>query len=370
MTSSIKQTTYTGAYVKDVIDVYLASAFSNVHGISISPPGWGKSEISNKLAGELAGADHYHLIPIAPTTSPSLIDGPMDNEILIKESRLVRKVERTPYDPNMRIVIMDELLRGSDPLFDAALHATDPLKQKNCVVWATSNFVPKGDRVQALLDRFGLWLWIRPDTFDIRALAMAQMLTDGEPQLPGTIPSWSDVMDVRSAKPGLKAAQAVADFLELLHEEAANLGLSVHPRQATHWRKLAYRMGVYHTGEADFKALPQEATRVIQWAWGSRSYEEAGEWRKLVGSMVDKVGATIDVVLANVVGEFKRVAAIASDIERTQEISGLGRTLAESQSDLRELGANDPRVKDAINLVSQWFADAINGKQPKLGGTE
>lgn len=361
-----KKPVYVGQYVDDLGAAFIGGLVANVHTMSISPPGWGKTAISMQIAEGIA-PDNSNMIPISPSTPPSAISGPFDNEILIKESRFVRVVDGTPFDPEMSIVILDEALRGSDWVFDEVLHATDPTKQKSCVVWGTSNFVPSQERAQAMLDRFALWVWIRPEAFDVGDMVRSQMLSNGTPALPFTLPTLKDIRDVRAATPGANATNAVAEFIESLCAEAAKESYLVHPRQIAHWRKILYFNGVYHTGEADFHQLPEQAMKLMQWAWGSTSYEEAANWATLVKSIADKKGAAIGAILADAVGEFKRVAAIESLAERTKEAAKLGRLLSDAQSDINAIAPNDPRGQEAIARINKWFEMAVNGQIPTLG---
>lgn len=366
MKSFTGKPTYVGQYVEDLMDAFIGGLIANVHTMSISPPGWGKTQITMDMATGIA-PDNSNMIPISPSTPPSAISGPFDNEKLINDSKLVRVLDGTPFDPNMRIVILDEALRGSDWVFDEVLHATDHTKQKSCVVWGTSNFIPTQERAQAMLDRFAIWLWLKPETFDVADMVRAQMMSNGSPALPRAVPSLKDIEQVRLAQPGIKATTAVADFIETLAAEAGKEGYRIHPRQIAHWRKILYFNGVYHTGEADFDKLPDQATRLMQFAWGATSYEESANWATLVKSIADKVGAAIEAILANAVEEFERVAAIPTVAERTKELSGLGRLLADSQSDINAIAAGDPRAVKAIEQVNQWFKMAVDGKSPTLG---
>lgn len=354
---------FVGSYVNAMVDMLNASLVSKTHAILMSPPGYGKTAIP-KRALEQVIPDSHSLIPVTPSTSPAVINGMVNNEVLIKHSRYELVTDGTPYDPNMNVVILDELFRGNDPLYDAALHALDPEKQDNVVVWATSNFTASGDRVKALIDRIGLWMWVDAQIDDMKQMVISSMMSNGKPSVKGMI-DWKTVQDVRQAQAGLKAANTVADYIVFLSEECANEGLHVHPRQATHWWKLLYYNGVYATGQADFDTLPEQATRVIKWAWPTQSREEAGKWQQIATALTDKVGAAIDAVLANAVTEFKRVAGITDNAQRGAQVPTLGRLLADSQSDLRGLG-KDPRIDSAIATLSTWFAQAIDGKAPKL----
>lgn len=359
---------FIGAYVHDMRDLAIASVVSRQHASFQSKPGWGKTDVLSNIARAIAGADHFNRLDISPSSSPTLFIGVDDLEVMLKESRQVKVVDGTPYDPDMRIVLADELFRGNEPTFDAALHALDPQKQSHCVVWAANNFVAKGDRVEALLDRVGLWYWHPGETLDASALVEAMMGSVGKPQVPGWMPTWQEVEVIRSAKPGPQATAAVKAAIETLLEEATAAGFAVgHPRSIAQWWQILYYAGVLYSGDEDFDKVPAEAMRLLRFAYGAKSYDEAAAWANLCTAIVDRVQAEIDRILAENIVEFRRVASIRDAAERRKEAGNLGAMLAAAQETLfAQFGDGDPKVEAAMETISRWQMAAILGNVDKV----
>lgn len=360
-----KQAYFTGRYVNEMRDVAVASLFASVHASFQSPPGWGKTDILSNVARAVAGNGHFARIDLMPSSSPSAFTGLDDPQELINNGRLVKVTDNTPYDPAMNIVLADELFRANDPTFDAGLHALDPQKQDHCVVWAANNFVAKGERVEALLDRIALWYWMNPaQTLDVEATVQAMMSSTGKPAVPGWLPSWEMVEEVRRATPGPKAIETIRDYIAMLVQEGTQEGFAVgHPRSLAQWWRILFYNTVAATGDTNFDRIPAEVTRLIGYAYGSASYQEAKKWFDLVASLADKVQAEVDRVLADNVEAFKRVAALTEVTQRTQAAMELGNRLAAAQTTLYDqFGKDEPRVKEALTVLTRWHTAAIMGE--------
>lgn len=367
MNSNNKANVFVGEYVKDIRDVLTASLVSKTNVVLMSAPGWGKTAIPTTYANKVVGADHFKLFPFAPSTSPTKIEGAVDPQKWVEESVFVENRTGTPYDPNVWVALFDELFRGSDPAFDSAVHATDSLKQDHCTVWATSNFIAAGDRINALIDRFPWWIWIKPQAVDIRGIVTAQMITGGKPQIPGDLPTWDRIAEVRDAQPGSKAVETVVDYLEGLAQEAQAEGFAVHPRRIAQWRSILYYYNVFHTDVADFDHLEPEATRIMQFAWPATTLEEFERWRSTAKAIVDRVGAVIDQIMIDAVDAFVKVAELPDQGTRTAASAELGPIMAQAQETLGGLQSTDPRIKDSIITLSDWFRMAVRGEKPTLG---
>jgi hypothetical protein len=363
------QNLFVGEYVKDIRDVGIASLVSKTNVALYSAPGWGKSAILHSLGKTVAGDSHFKMFQFSPSFSPTKIDGAVDPQKWAEESIYYENQTGTPYDPEIKVALFDELYRGSDPSFDSAIHASDPLKQNHCVIWATSNFLASGDRVNALVDRFPWGVWIKPQAMDMRAIVTAQMLSGGEPQIPGDLPNWERIEEVRTAKPGMKAVDTVVNYLEGLEEEAVAEGFQVHPRRASQWRSILYFYNVFHTGTADFDSLDPQATRIMQFAWPSTTMDEFERWRKTARAIVDRIGAVIDQILIDAVDHFVKVAEMPDQGTRTAASAELGPVMAGAQETLTQLGSNDPRIKESIVTLSEWFRMAVRDEKPTLGST-
>ncbi len=358
-------TTFIGGYVDDVRTCLTASALAAQHAVVLGAPGWGKTAIARALAQRMA-PDAWTFVRLDPSTPPDVVRGAYNPAALL-EGRLERVVDGTPYDPRVRVVILDEVFRASDVVYDALLDVLDRLDadpDAAAVAWATANFVAQGERVEALLDRIALWLWLQPDTLDAGAIVQAHLNGLQGLDVPGDVPDWKTIEEVRAARPGPKATKAVADLLSTLAQEAAAQGRRPHPRRLAQWTRLVYRAAVYHTGEADFAAVPDEAARVLRWAWPAPTAEEAATWSQIAAAIVDAVGAAIEAAMAQALQKFREVASLADPAQRTGRVAELGQILAQTQESLRQIGGDDPRVDEAIETLTRWFAAAVRGEVP------
>lgn len=363
------QAYYVGEYINDMRQVAIASLFSGQHASFQSPAGWGKTEILSDISKRVAGEQYTNRIDLMPSSNPAVFIGLDDPQQLINHGKFVKVLDGTPYDPNMRIVMADELFRANEPTFDAALHAFDHMKQDHCIVWATNNFVAHGERVAALLDRIALWQWIEPDTLDTDALVSAMMKGVGKLSTAGWLPTWQDVEEVRKAKPTAKSTEAVKATIRDLVEEGSNEGFNVgHPRMVGQWWKILFYNGVAYTGIEDFDTLPNEAVSCLRFAYGAKNADEAKRWVNTVTQIVDKVQAEIDRVLAECVKEFKRVSSVKDLTDRTAEIPALGLMLADAQTTLTsQFGDKDARITQTLTTINQWMAYAVRGDEGKIG---
>ncbi len=362
--------TFIGSYVSDIRDCLIAGVLSGQHAVVLGAPGWGKTAIARAMAARVAGDGRWCLVRLDPSTPPEAVRGAYDPAALL-QGRLERVVGGTPYDPRARLVILDEIFRANEVVFDVLLDVLDRLDlspDTAPVAWATANFVAQGERVEALRDRIALWLWLQPESLDPRAVVGAHLAAgDDGLSVPGEIPGWETVLEVRATRPGEKALRAVGELLSQLTQEAQAQGRRVNPRRLAQWARLVYRVGVYTTGEADFAALPDEAARVLRWAWPAPTPEEAASWAQIALSIVDAVGAAIEAAMAQALAKFREVAAIGDPGARTAKVAELGQVLAGTQATLRQVGGDDPRVPEAIRTLTEWFAAAVSGKEPRDG---
>lgn len=364
-----QQVTFVGGYVADLRDALVASALSGQHAIVLGAPGWGKTAIARSLAKSIAGDGAWTFTRLDPSTPPEQVKGAFDPAALLN-GKLERVVAGTPYDPVARVSILDEVFRANDVVFDTCLDVLDRMDahpDQAAVVWGTANFVAQGERVEALIDRFGLWLWLKPDVLDVAAIAGAHLNGAHELSVPGGIPDWTDVVNVRKATPGAKARRAVAELLDTLAQEASAQGRRPHPRRVTQWSKLVYRLGVYDTGQADFSTVPEIASRALRWAWPMPAAEEAESWAQIAAGVIDAVGSAIEGALAQAIVKFREVAGIADQAQRMGRMGELGALLASAQATLKQVGGDDPRVAEASARLTEWFAMAARGESPENG---
>lgn len=354
---------FVGSYVSQVVDVEVAAMLSKQNGILLGSPGWGKTAITRSLASHLTG-NCYSFTRIDPSTPPDVVKGPYNPAAMMDTPpRLERMVTGTPYDPRTRLAIIDEIGRANEATFDALLDTLDRLDVPDAPpVVATTNFMPSNERVAALIDRFGLWLWMQPETLDLGGIVAAQLNGTGGPQVDTTgLPTPAEVDDVRSATPGAKAIAAITQLLDDLSHEAEQQGRKPHPRRITQWSHVLFRTGVWYSGSADFSTIPERSAKLLQYMWPAITADEQATWKQIAGGVVDVLGAAIEEAMATLVDDLNAIAK-ASVRERTLMVGAMTKKMQNLQGDLEELaGEDNPRVEEAIVKMNTWLSMVTNG---------
>jgi MoxR-like ATPase len=355
---------FTGAYVREIAEVLAASVLSRQHAIVLSAPGTGKTEILLSAARQWVGEGRYSYVSLDPSTPPEEIKGSFSPAEFFESGKFVRVEEGTPHDPNNEIIIIDEIGRGSGIVFDLLLKTLKMVGRRQPTVWGISNFMPRDDRLEALIDRFTLWLWTNPGILNMADIVRVQLHSNGAPQLDMKgLPTWDEIEHVWQATPGPQAEKAVADLLRDLEQEAKQNGRRPNLRTAAQWTHLLFRAGVWHSGTADFATVPDDAVKMLRYAWAATSPDESASWSKIAGSVVDAVGAAIESAMAQVVGEMRKVAGMDAG-KRSATIPQLGKLMQSTQATLESLaGADDERVQTAITQMNTWLSAAITGRE-------
>ena len=369
MTANTTQTPmayFQGKYIKDVAGMYLAGIVCRLNGIAIGAPGYGKTDVAESMLGDIFPAGTSKTFYIDPSTTPEEVKGAVDiKRLLADDPEFVRKAAGSVFDTGMHAFVLDEIGRGNGVILNVLLHAiarkdvADPAP-----FLATTNFMPKGVEFEALLDRFALWNWVAaaPGDIDTGAMVRAQLLgLGGKLHVDMPLPALSDLEDVWQARPGTKAADAIVDCIATLEAEIASEGLSANPRRRTAWSRLLYRMGVLHSGDADFSALPNEAVAALRWAWPARTEAEAATWTALVGGMADPVQTIIDEAMANVAKAANdAVEALASGKMQMGEAANVvAQAVIAFERNAKGLGVNDPRIEEAKVTMMGWTANVM-----------
>lgn len=383
---------FVGKEVSEVRDLLVTSAVSGVHCLLLGAPGCGKTAMSIAAAEQMVGRDKMCIVRFNPTTSNDKIEGPVDIASLMVDPPVVRRVRiGTPYDQNTMIFVADEVSRPNENIFDVLLDTLDMIEDTSGkailpedapVTFGTGNFLPKGERTEALLDRFGIYKWIGDGT-DPKEVARAKMMSKGgKLSLPGSLPNAKEIYDVRSAVPGLKAIEAVVAAVDEI-AQAAMQGLVIdtpqgqtrrsfgkpNNRRVTIWQQILLRRSILDKGTTDFDEVSKVAKAMCAYAWVSRTPAEAADWKMLVGSLTDPVGAAIDQLM---VSAFERMnatvkAALASG-KRQDAAQALGLLLSTSLQNLAKVvPETDPRYIEAQELVTTQFAQFISNKRDSFG---
>ncbi len=354
--------TFVGSYVQDIKGAMTAGILSGQNVILLSAPGWGKTAISKRVAQHVAGDAAISFIRVDPSTPPDVISGPYDPAAMLN-GVLQRVTAGTPFDPQCRLAIIDEIGRGSDALFDKCLDVLDRQDGASVPVIATSNFMPSSDRQQAMLDRFAIWLWVVPGACDVAGIVGAQLASAGKPDVdPAGLPTWDDVQTVWAAKPGPQAVKVVSDLISAMSREAQVQGFTVHPRRLAQWSAVLFRAGMFYSGmDPDFSAMPSKATALLKYCWPAMTAEDQATWATFAASVVDVTGAAIELEMAKVMEALNRVVA-SGNTSSMAVVGELGQITQKAEQTLKTIAGDDPRVAEAIKQMKVWFGRALNGQ--------
>jgi hypothetical protein len=291
------------------------------------------------------------------------ITGMIDPEAAFKNGEYVKNLENTPYNPKFEAVMLDEVARGSDPMFDVFLDILDR-QDVDCVfdanfVISTANFAIEGERTEALNDRIGLWIYLPYEAVDPVEF-MANYTPNQKPELLHDLPTWDQIVVARKMKPGKDARAAVSLLVVSLFEAAMAQGHRVNRRTMTQWADLLYRYSFLLTGDSNFREVPKRAAGMLRYAWAAFTENEADEWQAIVNEIVDLVGTAIGEVMQAAQGRFVEMSK-ANEVERIEMMLPLGSFLTEQMEGLQKVGKGNPAVDDACALLKKWYSLACNG---------
>lgn len=362
---------FQGTYVVSVRDALLASALSGQHALLLSAPGYGKTTIALSMARRVA-TNNYVFTRLDMTTGPERIEGLPDPTLALgSPPQYVLNTHGTPFDPNASVVILDEMWRASDPIVDMLIKVLDRLDidpNNAPTVWATSNFVTDTERAKALEDRFAFYVWLNPPkTPDVPNLVREQMnATGGILEVPDAdqLPEWSDIVEVRSMRPGVNAIRAVSEFIETLSAAAMAEKFIVNPRRIWQWQRVLYRTGVYYSGMEDFDVLPQKSAELAIWLWPTFTQDQWLSWNKVASGVVDTVATAVEAVIQQAYKQFKSIRDSRKTMtpgDLKQRARDLSKALKMAKSNLDAIGhSSDPRIEDARKKLEEGYARILS----------
>ena len=357
------QAYFAGKYVDAMREFFAVSLTTGNNSVVIGAPGWGKTDIAVAMLDEIMPNDHY-VLRIQPATSREEVQGSKDMEKLLKESVIVDKVDGTAYDPKWRAIVLDEVGRANRIIVGNLMFLLDRKDVRvPAPILATSNFMPTNPEAEAMLDRFGLWHWVKPSLSDFASVAKAQMQkmgngggANGGMKVPGRIPTLAELDFCHNAKPGPNAIKAISDVVEMVGNKATECGVQVTPRRITQWTHLLYRYGAYITGTEDFSSVPGEVVQALRFANISKTEQAYADWSMLIGSMVDPIAANIEAIMTDAVDAFQKFVSAG-----TSGLTDAATALMQAQAKLKAMG-NDPRLLEAQNQLTAWFSAASRGE--------
>jgi MoxR-like ATPase len=371
-TDSTRPPEFHGAYVREVRDVLLAAIMAQKNVVLLSAPGWGKTRIAKKLSTDIAG-DGSIFKRLEGSTPPDDVKGMIDPEKALQSPpKFERNITGTPYDPKAKIVVMDEIFRPSDPVFDLLvdiLDRQDVNPDEAPVVIGTSNFVIKNQRTNAVIDRVALWLWIRKQSLDVDSLvdviARRERGTDlAIPTNGRALPTWDEVLEVRNYKPDDATIQAIKTLLETLVVECVANNKDVNPRRLTHWFEILYYYTAWLKESPTFTDIPPQAATVLRFAFPTLSMKEWQDWDVIARAVGDPLKAALDSAKNQAYESFKDI--MQKNLPASELAMELGTVLAGVQSTLNELKkeSDDQRIGEILTEISGTYSQVLNGQNP------
>lgn len=370
--------TFVGSYVTEVRDALFACMASGLHVQFVGKPGTGKTAISYATANAVYG-EEMSMTRFNPSASIEKVEGYQDFKAWMEQSEWKIITDGTPYDPKCRLWIADEWNRANSAIQDKFIDTLDrwdddPINSP--VVVGTANFLPKDERSEAVLDRFGLTYWIAPNgDFTARDVAQARLKANNTRLLvPGLENEpdrkmWREAIDfARSVAFSDKAIDVVGEATEHV-EKVANEGLvngegepvrsfgPINNRRRTYWADLLARTTALYTNSGDFDTVHPKAMQALAFAWTSKSQEEADDWRLLMGNVVDPIQSAIDqslmatYILMAEEAKGKSYVAIAND---------LAKIIQRTSDNLKTFVAeDDPRYRQAVYELQKYMTQYI-----------
>jgi MoxR-like ATPase len=358
---------FEGGYADEMAEVLAVSLLAGANAIVLGSPGWGKTAVARSLAQQMVDR-RWSFTRVDPSSAPDKVFGILDFKAYM-DGRRSMIVAGTPYDPAVRVAIIDEIGRANEAMFDALLDTLDRVDANGDApaVWATSNFIPSTDRVAALIDRFALWYWVQPGPMDIGNIVAAQLagMHSGGPQVavPGGL-TWEEVEEIRAMAPGPRAVKAVQNLVRDLESEAKLNKRRPNPRRATQWSFILYRASAWHTGQADFTTVPDAASRLLKYAWPAVTAEEQATWATVATSVTDVVGAQIEAGTIEVQEYMKQIVDCQDEQEKGGLVLQATIVIQNALATIKAVaGDEDPRYGEAARKFNQWVIDAAQGKE-------
>lgn len=375
-TESSKNPEFWGAYVHEIRDVLVASVMAQKNCVLLSAPGWGKTRIAKRMSEEIAGIDNRIFKRLEGSTPPQVVKGMIDPaKALESPPKFVTITDGTPYDPSANIVVLDEIFRPPDPVFDALVdildrHDVNP--DEAPVVWGTSNFVVKNQRTNAVVDRIALWLWVSPQSIDVgefvkqishrkRGVDLA-IPTNGKP-----FPTWEDVLRIRGYEPDDDTIDMIISILTTLSAEAKKEAFDVNPRRLTHWFDILYRYSAWLADSDNFTAIPAQASMILRYAYPTLTEESWRKWDEVARSIADPLSSALESATDQAYSAFKDIMNKKDKMTASETALELGKVLAQVQSTLKSLEKSygtDQRINKQITEISKTYSTILNGEDP------
>lgn len=372
---------FVGSYINDMRDAVIAAVVSRLHIAFNGAPGYGKTSVAKDLGERMVTKDHFSMVRFKPTTGDSAVYGAVDipaimgkRENTFEVDGLPRLYAGKPVSPMTLLFLGDEWPRCNDAIMDVWLDIMDRWEDRvgtmttGPVCILTSNWLPTGERAEAVMDRIGLTMWVKPDgNLTTRDLAKAQLKAmNSRMTVSGYVPTFEEVQEVWSAQLTDRANEAVLNAIDEI-ERHARTGLQdqngkvkraftpINPRRLAYWDHLLAKTSVLYRGTADFTEVHPKAMQALQYAWTSKTAEEYDDWRELVSAIADPITSAVEGATQNFLDY-----CIAHKKDTNFFADG-GAVLGRALTTISELGIkeDDARFIHAKETLNGIFRDAI-----------
>ncbi len=371
--------TFVGGYVLEMRDAMFACSASGLHLQFIGKPGGGKTDIALACAKALYG-DRMVMTRFNPSTPVEKVEGFIDYAALMKQDPEWHIITAgTPYDPDCDVWIADEIHRPNQAVQDKMLDTLNRYDMDDAdwpVVFGTANFLPKDERAEALLDRFGLTYWLKGNgDYTPKDVSVARMRANGKKLLvPGLETEteqkeWQQrIFDARRASYTERSIKAVSECVEHI-AKVAEEGLvdsngnavrsfgPINNRRSTYWTDLLAKTSILYYGTAEFDEVHPKALAALSYAWTSKSQEEADDWRMLMGNVVDPIQSAIDHALKDAYEVMRQTADGMNKIKAAYE---LGKILNQTSDNMKVfVEETDPRYQQAVYELQSFITQYV-----------
>lgn len=302
--------------------VTTASVLSGQNLLVIGEPGFGKTSYLDNIARFMAGGTleeggHYLKIECSPGKRPSAMEGhenPMYSLVLDPQERGISfwQYKGTPRDPDVKLVLLNEVQRLADVVKDALLPVMDvELNSYNKVVFfADSNFVSNNPQMLAFEDRFGIRAWIDgiiPPPATVVHAKPSRLWTFAVPDRQRIVEVQDALLAFRINGEGTDASGVIIDALTDIIEGCGNTQFVMSPRRQHALMSILYSMTVHETGQMEFDTLSPSAWRAAAYAYPSMNQMDAIAWRGIVMKCVDSTASALAAFESNAIQTLRLV---------------------------------------------------------------
>lgn len=367
LVGAVDRAYFVGQYVDEMAKLTTVSLLAGTHAIAISGPGTGKTAIFESVARDVAHTD-WCMVRCDPSTPPEKIKGAIDVQRYLQSGEFAEKVDGTPFDPTVKVVILDEMTRASDVVHNLNIQTLDRGRGNDAykypVVWGTANFVKTSAQIEALLDRIALWFHIPDEEIDNLEFVKAQVAgrKNGGLHVRYPLPCWNTIQEVRGMDYGMNAVKAVAAFMDLVIGELGAKNIRVNRRRREQWQRILLAASAYETGSGDFSHLSPLALEVFKYAWSAPKPEDQIAFQSIIAECSNPVQHAIDQALAEAVVKLNELNAIQDKSERLKQIGKLGEFIGETQTRLQASGADLETLSMIQIKLAEWYSRAIKGE--------